>query len=443
MSGYASQNLNEELVSSLDMIHEPEVYKKLVGRFPKQRELNWIKEMGKLIEVNAEEFHHHEENELIDTPIIASKSNGAGSSVVVVLKSDSHYISGTKSYPRVGDLVQFKNKASGLVTAKDESIPSAHTITIKPQNPSQDVQSAAVANDYFICYSSAFTEGTSGYNKSIVPNLTKFTNHCQIFSEYHEVTSSEKANQTYITYTNPETGETDRRYFIKGEADTADRFIYKEEYGLFLSPQADGLTDADGNTVKTTRGLIPHLEAYANSATYSDSITQAYYDAIVKLLNKNHADNEYMMMEGLNFALKNKDFHTSFGKNGSIVYDQKMVKLGFGGMEVAGFKFYFKKMDILNNPNGAGATGFPYMDYSILMPMGKGYDSKAAQYVDYFAVRYKKIGGAGDRGHYKVWTTGGASKSGTDASLKEKIHMASEKGLQVFGAKRYILTTKN
>ena len=445
---FSSSNQNDTLISALDTVHKPEVHNKLVGQYPRQRDLNWIKEMGKMIEVAQTDFVHHEENELYDAPIIASKSN-SGSNVIVVLASASHYNSGANSFPRIGNLVQFKNLATGLIIAKNEDTPSAHTITVAPVNSSQDVQSAAVALDNFIVYSSAFEEGTSGFNKSVIPTLTKITNSLQIFSEFHEVTSSEETNQTWITFTDPNTGETANRYFIKGEADTADRFSMQEDLGLFITPKSDaGLLDASSNTVRTTRALIPHLNANSNLMDYADEVSMSLNDNIIKTLNKNYAVKEYVMGEGINFSIKNKNFDVDFGKNGGIVYNtfggsaDRAVKMGFKSVEMAGFTFHRKTMDILNHAKTTAATGFPYPDYCIMIPMGKAYDSKAAQYVDYFGVRYKKMPGAGSRGDYKVWETGGTSKAGTDSSLKRRINYASEKGLQVFGAKRYILITK-
>lgn len=445
---FSASNQNDSLISALDTVHKPEIYNKLVGQYPRQRDINWIKEMGKLIEVAQTDFTHHEENEIFDSPIIASKSN-SGSNVIVTLASASHYNSGANSFPRVGNLVQFKNKVTGLIIAKSEAVASAHTITVAPVNSSQDVQSAAVALDTFIVYSSAFEEGTSGFTKSVIPTLTKITNSLQIFSEFHEVTSSEETNQTWITYSNPDTGQTENRYFIKGEADTADRFSIQEDLGLFITPKSDaGLLDANSNVVRTTRALLPHLEANSNLMDYADEPSMSLYDNIIKVLNRNYAVKEYIMGEGLNFSLKNKNFHVDFAKNGAINYNSfggaadRALKLGFKSIEMAGFTFHIKTLDILNHAKTTAATGFPYPDQCIMIPMGKAYDSKAAQYVDYFAVRYKKMPGAGSRGDYKIWETGGASKAGTDSSLKRRINYASEKGLQVFGAKRYIYITK-
>jgi cytolysin (calcineurin-like family phosphatase) len=74
--------------------------------------------------------------------------------------------------------------------------------------------------------------------------------------------------------------------------------------------------------------------------------------------------------------------------------------------------------------------------------MGKGTDPKSGKDIDYFAVRYKQASGAGARVHYKVWQTGGNSEAGTNSSLVREVNYASEKGIEVFGANKYIQITK-
>lgn len=448
---YASAMLTDTLVSSLDMIHMPEEYYRLVGRYPLQRDLDWLAKMGKLIKVEQTEFFHHEEGKIVQLPNIASTANSGSADVIVTLGSASYYLSGTKSYPRVGNLVQFKGGATGLIIAKDSSTPNAHTITIRPVNSSQNVRSGAVIGDYFIVYSTAFTEGTSGPSESVIPDVTRFSNICQIFYDTFTTTSSEETNKTWFEVPAAD-GGWGRFYYLKGEADTVDRFLIAEEEGLFLTPQSDSnLLDADGNVVRTTRALIPHLQSYANGQTYT-TVTTELYDTLIKIINKNYGVKEYMLAMGLNFSLANKDYANSFGKNGGILYNtfggadngqKKAIEMGFDSIAVAGYTFHLKPWNILSHADTTGASGFPYPDYFIAIPMGKGADPRSGEMIDYFGVRYKEFNnGPAGKGSYRRWETGGNASTPTDASLRRSLHMASEKGLQVFGAKRYVLGTK-
>lgn len=451
MASFSAPLMTDPLVSGLDLVHMPEVYNKLVGQYPKQRELNWIEAMGKYIKVEQTDYYHHEENRIIQAPQIASATNGSGSSVVVTLAAVSHSNGGKYSYPRIGNLVQFNTYATGLITAKDTSVDDAHTITVKPVNASQNVQSGPVAGDVFMVYSTAGDEGGAGLTTSIIPTTTKMDNQVQIFRGYFAVTSSEQTNKTWFTMPG-ENGEDGNYYYIKGEMDEADRFRLQEELGLFITPKSDAsLTDAAGNAVRTTRALIPHLQAYSNQLTYSSTPTLNLYDSIVKTINKNYGVSEYIMGQGLNFALENTKFIADFMKNGAIIYNsfggsdngsKKAIELGFSSMAYGGYTFHTKKWDILSHADTTGASGFPYADMCIMIPMGKGTDPKSGKDIDYFAVRYKQASGAGARTHYKVWQTGGNSEAGTDTTLKRQVNYASEKGIEVFGANKYIQITK-
>jgi hypothetical protein len=451
---FAAEQMTGTLVSAMDYIHKPEVFNKLVGRYPLQTDIDLFEKMGKLSQVSSDTYHHHEEDELVPVQVIASVANGSGSDVVVTLASASHSNSGANSFPRVGNLVQFKNLATGLIVSKSVVTPSAHTITVRPVNASQNVQAAAIAADSFIVYSGAFEEGTSGFNQSVIPTTNKVTGQLQTFSEFFKVTSHEEANQTWVTFTNPITKQKEARYYVKGEADTADRFRMQEVQGLFLTPQSDaGLTNAAGTAIATTKALIPTLTDSANLVDYTTAPTMTTYDNIIKLLNNNYsAQGEFMLGEGLGFSLKNKDFHIDFAKNGGIQYNtfgggengsKKALEIGFSSVSYCGVTFHIKRLSILSHAGTTGASGFPYTDYFIVIPMGQGYDPKGKEMIDYFGIRYKKLGGKGVREHFKVWETGGGSEAGTDSSLTRSINYASVKGLQVFGAKRYVLGRKN
>lgn len=446
---FSAQSMNGTIVSALDMINKPQMYNKLVGRYPKQRDLGWLDAMGKLIPVKGDEYNHHEEDILIPVQVIASVANGSGSDVIVTLDSSSHANSGKNSYPRIGNLVQFKNKATGLIIDKSEVSDNAHTITVRPVNASQNVQTAAIAGDSFIVYSSAFESGTSGFTKAVIPTVTKVTNQLQTFSEFFQIDSHAEEDETWITYTNPTTKQSESRYHIKGEADTVDRFLMQEELGLFITPQSDAnLKDLNNNKILTTKALIPTLEESGNIIDYTTAPTMTTYDNLIKLWNSNFADEEHIMGEGLNFSLKNKNFHVDLAKNGAISYNtfgggdngsKRALELGFASVSYCGYTIHIKRMNILSHASTTGAPGFPYPDYFITIPMGKGRDPKTRELIDYFAIRYKKLGGKGNRDHWKVWETGGGSDAGTDSSLKRRVNYASVKGLQMFGAKRYTL----
>lgn len=446
---FAAPQMNDEIISSLDLMHEPEVFRSLVGRYPKQRELGWLKEMGWTKKVNQTTFKHHEENTLFQAPIIAAKAN-SGSNIVLTLASDNHYQSGKYSFPRVGNLVEFVNGSTGLIIAKDTTTDSAHTVTVAPVNAATDVQAAAVVGDNFMCYSNADVEGGVGLTETLIPTTETFDHQLQIFRDKHEVTSSEQSNQTYIEFTNPSTGQKEKRLYIKGEADTADRFNLQREFGLFLSNKSDAnLVNADSKLVRTTEGLIPQLKNRANLMDYSAQPTKETYDRLCKIINKNYGGSEYQLWHGLDYAIANTSFSNDFGQAGGIVYSsfgsegkERAIKMGFNSIMINGYTFHLKPLNILSYSDTTGAAGFGYSQNAIAMPTEKMMDAKTHEMMDPVCVRYKEMSGKGSRGQYKVWETGGNSDAGTDESLVRKVNYAAEEGLQLFGAKRAVYITK-
>lgn len=417
-----------------------------------QTDIDWIRDMGKLMKVEQTTFYHHEEGKIIQAPVIAAKTNSGSADVIITLASDSHYLSGKKSYPRIGNLVQFTGGATGLIIAKSTSVDSAHTVTIRPVNSSQNVRTGAVVGATFIVHSYAFTEGSSGPNESVIPDVTQFSNQLMIFKDKFKVTSSEETNKAWFDVPTPDGGSRPY-YYLKGELDTVERFRLSEQFGLFIGPMSDAnLVDADGETVRTSRSLIDTMENYGNVQEYSLDITLDTYTTLIKTINKVYGDKEYVLGMGLDFSRANTAFAISLGQKGSIVYNsfggaengaKKAFDLGFNSIEMQGYTFHCKNLNVFSHADTTGAPGFPYPGYCLAIPMGKGKDPKTAEMIDYFGIRYKEwTNGPAGKGPYRMWETGGNANVPTDDSLTRTLNYASEKGLQVFGAKRYVLLKK-
>lgn len=457
VNNFFSPTANDPIVSTLFLMHFPEVYNKLVKRFPRQRSLDFLRTLGRYEPVKQTSYNIHEEDQIMDYITIAAVSNTGSFQVTITLSNPSDYAeSGTRSYPRVSDRVEFINGAQGLIVSKNVASAFAHTITIQPINQAvYNVQTAAQVGDVLGIFSGAHEEGGTGYSEVLLPTTTVFTNQTQIFREYMSVTSSEQGNETWVDFTYPQThpkaGESGRFYFIKAEADMVDRFMLKRELGLFT----DDINDANllapsgsGNVVRTTRGFIPHLKQYAQQMDYVNQPTMAVFDTMVRLLNKVYGDKENMLMMGLNFGLGLKNFGLDMFKNGSVIYGndgiaQDALKLGFKTLENSmGYTFHCQQVQALNHAATTGLSGMSYPDVAILVPMTKVKDTETGQDMDAFAVKYKKAAGMGARDWYKVWEIGGNSDRGTDNRLVRELHYQSEEGAQVYGGQRFIYITK-
>ncbi len=450
--------VTDQLVSGLDFIHEPEVYRKLVGTYPRQRDLTFLRILGQFKEVKQTSWNWHEENRLITPVTIKAKSQvTANTTVRITLATEDHDATGKYTYVRKHDIVQFKNGAQGVVIDKSTAVDGAHTIDVKRINSDYDPVAAAVVGDQLGIFSMAFEEGGRGYGETIMPTTTVYNNKVQIFREDASVTSSEQTNQTYVEFTMPEgfagAGETYGFYFAKVLADTYDRFLIKENLGLLTSDIDDGNITVTGDTrpVRVSRGFVPHVKRYGELMEYGSKPTMGTFDNLIRLITKNYGDTENMLLQGQNFGLGLKDFATDLMQNGAVIYNSsngeeiKSVSLGFSTYKFGtGHVFHCKNMEAFNHPDTTGLAGYKYPDLAILCPMDARQDPKDSEnMIAPLTIRYKRQIGKGSQNTHKVWYTGGSSESGSDDRLVNEVHLASEKGLQVFGAKRFIYCFKS
>lgn len=457
VNAFFNPTINDPIVSSMELMHMPDVYRKLVGRYPRQRDLGFFKEMGRMAPVRQTTYQIHEENRLIDYVTIAGHTNPSGSLVRITLDASNHTSAGTKSYPRLYDRVEFLNMAQGLIVAKNTSVANAHTIDIQPVSASHNVIAAAVTGDALGMFSQAHDEGGDGRREILVPTTTVFNNQVQLFRDKMKVTSSEQGNETWIkdfTFPagHPRAGETGAFLYIKGEADMIDRYELQREIGLMTNDISDsGLTiqvDGVDTPVRTTRGFIPHVKQYGELMDYVNQPGMGTFDTIVKIQNKNYSDKESMIMMGLNFALGFKNFGVDLLKDGARIYssgsgEMDAVSLGFKSIQFpTGHVFHLKGLEALSHADTTGLPGMVYPDLAIVCPTGTVKDAKTSMEMDAFAIKYKVAEGKGARGTYKIWETGGNSDAGTNSSLTRTLEVACEQGAQVYGGKRFIYCSK-
>lgn len=455
----------DAIVSGFDLMHMPEVFRYLVGQYPRQKDLHFLDQLGASKEVKQTTFQWQEENRMNAPITIAAKSTvvGPGTTVRITLAPEDHYQNGTYSNIRVNDRVEFPNTgAKGLVIAKNESVASAHTVDIQRVNENYDVVAAAVVGKKIGIFSMGFEEGGRGYSQSILPVLTTFSAKVQIFRETFKVTTTEQGNKTWVEFEwpagYPKAGEKGGFYFIKAEGDTYDRYNLKRELGLLTNDEDNGAIYTSGgtNAIRQTRGFIPHVKRYGELMDYASKPTMGTFETFQRVLNKNFSDKDVMGIMGLEFGMGLTSFGTDLMKNGGVLYNSASGKpmdslaLGFNMYEFAtGYRFHMKGMDALNHADTTGLSGSVYPGLCIICPTANkkvtvnGVDEQVAP----ITVRWKKpIGGGaqdgGTNGRYKMWYTGAGADVPTDDYLVRQLNIAAEEGLQVMGAKRFIYCSK-
>lgn len=453
---FAALAMTDEIVNGLDLIHMPEVYNKLVGQYPKQNDLGFLKMLGMYEKVAQTDYNWHEENRILDSFAIAAKSTViANKTVRLTIASGNHYDSGRRSYARVNDRVEFKNGAQGLIIAKSEAVAGAHTVDVQAVSSLYDPVAAAVVGDYVGIMSMGFAEGGQGYTQSIIPQTTRFTNNVQIFREKNSVTTSEMTNKTWIDFTWPEgypgAGTAGGFYFVKGDGDMYNRFMLHRELGLLTNDINDTDLTIDSAEIRLTRGFIPHVQRYSELLDYSIQPSLGTLQSMCKIINKNHGDQDNVLLMGLNFSLALDVFAIDLVKNGGVLYNSSSgaamdsVSLGFSVYEMSGFRFHTKQLRALSEAQTTALAGFRYPDLAILCPTGKMKDPKSTtgSMEPPLKIRYKPQVGGGSKDWYQMWSYGAGAQTNQTGEDKKILEIKSEEGMQVFGAKRFIYVSKS
>lgn len=460
---------NHPLISNMSFLLKPQVGADLFDVNPLESDLGDFMKMGLMKEVKGEDIIHHEANKRY-TSVTTNTSTTVGDVYGVAngatvdppaydtldyiqLSTGSHSPSSGAninkySYPRVGQLIEFKNGGVWRIAGKRVSVVAEHRLYITKVQATMPDLSATITNaagtygnDQFSVYGYAFEEATKGMLEGLVPTSKTHTNTLQSFYDFYSITDFSERDETYPLKWHKKVINFN---YVKGLDDTEQRFLFNETFGLFLTPKDDGNLvsyDTDGNTlgVGTTQGYIPNLKLNAAKLYYDNNPTISLFEQILRLRRKLHQGRKCLVHMGFEFELRAKDIISEFGKEGGMVYNRKAVDLNISQLSIGNFEMNMKPLQILNHPEVTAIDGFDYPWFFIVAPMDKTKDPKTNIMKDAFSIIYKRMTGAGARGHYKIWETGGNSARGTDGQLIRKIHIATRKGTQVVGGTRHIL----
>jgi hypothetical protein len=444
-------NENYTLISGYDIL-DRDFYRKLIKKVPRASALKWMRSIdGYMTKRTAKrhEYYFHEEGQWFSTVCTIQAATDQTTFVRITLSSADHDNSGLDSYPRVGNTVVFNNEVVGYIRALSRSVAGAHTIDVYPADTTNvNVVAAAVVGTTFSVFSNAQKEKSTGVD-TIVPKTTKVTNYIQTFREGYEVTDHAMQNHTEFEYN----GRTN--LYVKGMDDMMDRFEMAEELGLLINPASSGLTDANSNAIRLAKGLIPQITDSGNTLEYFGTPDMSTIDDAILILNGAYGENEYLVGQGirLNLGWKNWliDFNTDGDKGisyGSLTKEQ-VVALNFNAIHVEPYSFYMNTWALFGHPDSLGATGMPYPDMAVFIPMGKTKNpdrgDEGQDYEPYIQMVYCDPGGAPheNKGDHQAWSTGAKAPGGaTNDEANWKIHVISYKGLEVRCRNKFLVMRK-
>lgn len=466
------------IISNIEFLLEPQIVKDLFNVNPLETDLGDFMKMGLMESVEGEEIIHREKRKLLDAPYLntsATQANVFGTASVgngdpaafsgyqyVQLAQSSHTptsgdLQNFYSYPKPGMIIEFKNRNFWRIQGKRTTVAGADRLYITKMVATSADLSAIITNvggtiggDQITLPTNLFEEATWGMQTGTLSAHKNYRSYLSTFGEIYTTTDKQIRNRTYPIQVNTGSGvQTINFYHEIGARDTEERFMVYEAAGLFVVPAGDAnfvaydpISGTNKNVINSD-GYISVLETNAPHKQYDDNVSLSLFKDVARLRNRLNQSGDSMFWHGPEFAYRVADLVMEVGKNGGIVYNQKMVDLDIQQIAIPGANFNTKSLRILDNPSITNLPGRQYPWYFIVKPMDKTQDAKTQIPMDAFTIMYKVQDGGGARGHYKVWYTGAYAPTPTNTQRNRQVNYASEKGIRVVGADKHILGTSS
>lgn len=405
--------------------------------------------MGRMTPSDQVEFHNLINEELsvnVTATAVDTSSSGLSTSRPVVTLSAGDY-----AKVREGELVIAPNKKVALIVAKatySGLTLSANQIELK----SVDGTSLGLATSSKLSvFSSASGEGSSAPAKRRY-GLSKETNHIHIFKESYEVTDIEMGSVAEFEY------EGQPYYFSYEQAQVYAKFLSQISAGLMFGRQSTdtfndttpNLTDKDGNTVSTTKGLNQYCEE--GIVVSGGGISTSTYADYARLLAKARAPKQYFVLMGTEMVIAHDNMLNALTQTEAISpyarfsIEGKEIDLGVDSFKIYGYTFTKKVMPVFDHQtliNFTGSAGF--QNRALYVPMDS-IRTQGGPTLPRIGLRYIKLPATNQinatvdaNGVYRELQLGGfANGVATSSSSKREIVYEARLGLQVLGKQHFM-----
>lgn len=440
----------------IDEVNKPDNRPNLVKTYGAQSITGFLQLVGAVKTAGtADEVTWWEEARLHPTFSVNTASGAAaGASIVITGTIVSGVATGSLGASRmplrVNDVVLWNGQQRAIVTTVGGS--SAGVSATLQSLTTTNLASATTATVYNLpIIGNLYGQGTDQPTEYLESNVVKRTNPYMIIKEIFKVTGSQATNIGWV-----DVGNGDYRWFIKGEADTRQRFLDKREMMLMLSVQNTG-----GGSGIYASGTLSGSEGYFSAIENRGLVTNGYlndltdFDITITALDRNGAGPEYalyvdrlqdlaiddMIARGVGVSGLTAGVGTQFGAFNNSA--EMAVQLGFKSFTRGGYTFHKHDWKLLNDPtllgNPATVTG---MDggagfAGVMIPMATVVDPKTGTREFPLEINYKATNGISREMQH--WLTGsfmGATNSTVDVL---QFNYLSEIALCVRAANRHVL----
>lgn len=442
-----------DIVSGFD-IHKPENLNVLFSRFGDQGAsyFQLLRSMGFEEQVSLDEYGHWEENrihEIIHVRDIVAQP-AVGDPITFTLDLQDLDVN-NNFYSRQWDQILFPNEVPGSITEIDTTVPAAPTITVEP-NEITDQFPALAAGEELVIFSDAWSEG-SGQPDPALRGVWRYDNCAQIIKETIGYTGTEMVNQTWFNVTSK--GQSIPAYYFLGQVDIDYRMALKIDGALLWGKQTTNtaLIDPDtGRPIKTTEGWIPYTRRVGNEQTYvAGAFDVDEFDDMDNTLDREHAGNYILGLLGISlhqdienslvtyFANTNIQF-TKQATNSALFNSNEALSasVNFTYLTKSERTFLMKRMGVFNNPKLYGASGYEAPRMGLWMPINKRKDPVSGNMVSSIGTRYRGLGKYNRR--MEVWQVGGAGEGLKVTEFdNRRTYMRAHVGAHFRGGNQFVL----
>ena len=284
-----------------------------------------------------------------------------------------------------------------------------------------------------------YEQGSDQPDRYLESNVVKRTNPYAIVKEVFKVTGSQATNIGYV-----DLGGGDYRWYLKGEADTRQRFMDKREMTLLLGEKAtNSAAGVDGTegyfAALEDRGMVTSNIIGTDTASFGD------IDALITQMDKQGSPSEYAIyantaqMLALDNMLANGGTAASTSglaaNYGAFNNDKDMaLNLGFQSFARGGYTFHKHSWKLLNDPTLLAGSAFK----GVCIPLANVTDPKTGAKAPALEMNYKASGGYSREMEH--WVTGGGvlgfNNNGKDVA---EFNYRSECNLVTRAANQHVL----
>jgi hypothetical protein len=443
-------------ISSIGL-QKHEIDETLIKRYGMQGLQGYLQAIGAEKAVGSDEFMHFEERMLHEEFVLPAADDNATGTIAIDDATRTLAITAPLGKQlRVNAVIKFQEADLAgelcIITAKAAD---NTTITVAPYSGvfAQATNAAKYNAAKFVVIGLEFGKGTK-QPTGVEPLVDKVYGRTAIFKESYAVSGSDATQVTYVKVNNPATGKSGYVWYLKGENDTRQRFADYMEAQMMFMEEATGLADpSDADSSLTGyAGLLPSIlndgiEDLASGATAGE-INDTTVDAWIDAFDKQRGAKEYTAWCGLSYnmaiddwmASKNNAAAISGAQNWGAFNNSKdmALNLGFNSFTRAGYTFHKKNYDLFNDRGMGGSLG--YRNKALFVPAGVSKDPKSGTNLPALAVRFREANGYSRKMEH--WLTGSAvlqNPNSTEDALN--CHYRTERGLQVFGANRFMISS--